>query len=141
MNGMTAASRPVSAGFTLLEVMLVTALVSVLLMLAVPAYREQAMRAHRSVAALELLRAAGCQARLQAQGGSYDTGRCRPADSSRYAYRYETPGQAAATSFTLRAEPRNHQAADACGWLGIDEAGEQRVEHVGAGTARCWSGR
>ncbi|HSM69278.1 MAG TPA: type IV pilin protein [Xanthomonadales bacterium] len=132
--------RP-TRGFSLLEIMIVTLLVSVLLTLAVPAYRDQGSRVYRAIAVGTLLQAASCQEQLRAARGFYDTGACRPADSSHYRYRYEPsePGQTA--TYTLVAEPQGAQSHDECGWLSLDEAGRQAVEQAAAGAARCWSGR
>lgn len=132
--------RP-AGGFSLLEIMIVTLLVSVLLTLAVPAYRDQGSRVYRAVAVGTLLQAASCQEQLRAARGFYDTGACRPADSSHYRYRYEPSEPGQTSTYTLVAEPLAAQSHDECGWLSLDEAGRQVVEQAAAGAARCWSGR
>jgi type IV pilus assembly protein PilE len=128
-------------GYSLLEIMIVLALVAILLTLAVPAYRDQSVRVYRSIAVTQLMQAASCQAQRQASQGYYDTGACQPADSEHYGFRYLDPGDAQAQTYTLLAEPRGRQLADGCGWLGLDHAGAQQVGHEQAGTAKCWSGR
>ena len=132
--------RP-AGGFSLLEIMIVTLLVSILLTLALPAYRDQGSRVHRAIAVGTLLQAASCQEQMRAARGYYDAGGCRPADSSHYRYRYvpSDPGQT--TTYTLVAEPLAAQGHDECGWLSLDQAGRQAVEQAAAGAARCWSGR
>lgn len=130
--------RP-AGGFSLVEVMLVMALITLLISLAVPAYREQVARAHRVVAISALLQAAACQARVQQASGHYDTGRCRPSAGARYRFNYLDPIDA--TGYELRAEPLGGQALDHCGWLSLDHFGRRNVEHAEAGSARCWSGR
>lgn len=126
-------------GFSLVEVMLVMALITVLISLAMPAYREQAARAHRVVAISTLLQAAACQARVRQASGQYDVNRCRPAANQRYHFRYLD--QDGAAGYVLRAEPLDGQAVDHCGWLSLDHTGRRGAEHAEAGSARCWSGR
>ena len=128
-------------GFSLVELLIVTSLMAILLTMAVPAYREQGARAHRSIAVTKLLRAAACQARRRAQSGHYDTGACRPGASERYAFQYQLPGNAQADEYTLMAVPLGPQEADHCGWLSLDHTGYQQVEHLEAGRSKCWSGR
>jgi type IV pilus assembly protein PilE len=127
-------------GFSLVEVMLVTALVAILMALATPSYRDFAMRSHRSQAIAGLLQAGACQERMRATTHIYDTRRCLPADDRYYRYRYEPPGRET-TRFSIFAEPGAAQSGDYCGSLILDQDGKREVGNREADSARCWNGR
>jgi len=133
--------RPIHLGFSLIEVMIVTALLAILVALATPGYRHFSQRAYRSAAIAQLLQVASCQERLRAINGAYDTRTCLPNDDQHYRYRYEVPGEAATLLFKVAAEPYASQATDECGAISLDQYGDRAVGSESAETTRCWSGR
>jgi type IV pilus assembly protein PilE len=130
------------SGFTLVELMIVTALAAILLTLAIPSYRNTMMRVHRAEAIRILNEAALCQQRLRAFSGYYDTGLCRGSESSRYyTLSYSPPDNAETDHFEASAGPKGNQQGDACGAYTLDSDGNHGVDGPGANEARCWESR
>lgn len=127
-------------GFTLLELMMVVAVVGILVSLALPSYQHYMLRAHRSQALGQLLRVAACQERLRAAGGRYDTRRCLPGDAPRYRYAYLAADGGPADAYTIMAYPLGAQAGDPCGAMGIDQAG-RKLAPAAPEAGRCWAAR
>lgn len=126
-------------GFTLVEVMIVAAIVAILFALALPSYRGFLLRTHRTDALAELLQAAACQERQRAAKGQYDKSQCLPATSSRYRFAYGA--SSLPDLYRIEAQPQNGQARDACGRLALDALGRRFAYGAGASAADCWSGR
>ena len=130
------------AGLTLVETLVVVALVAVLLGLAVPSYRQYLQRGHRVEAARALLTVAACQERIRAQKGQYDTTHCGGnGDTEHYRIAITPPGQTSVAFFTAIAVPKKPAEGDLCGSLALDQAGTRRISGDPARTAACWSGR
>lgn len=123
-------------GFTLVELVIVVALLAVLLVLAAPSYRQFVQRAHRVEAIAQLLRVAQCQERTRARTGVYDPASCLPAALPRYAFAYR-PGTGA-QAWAVLAQPQAEQSQDACGTLSLDHLGARQA---GGDAWRCWVGR
>lgn len=125
----------------MLEIMLVTALMAVLVSLAVPAYQSQALRAHRTEAIAALMKAAACQEKLRVASGAYQPGDCRPGETERYRYATEPENGQASLSFRITANPLGKQSADRCGAISLDHNGLRSIENEDADVTRCWSAR
>jgi len=126
---------------TLIELIIVVAVVAILLTIAAPAYRSYTLRVHRTEAIRMLLRASMCQERLAASRGSYDTSRCRPVSAQhRYEIRYSPPDTQGQT-YVASAVPGGAQLADPCGSLILDQSGSRRISATDASVTRCWNGR
>lgn len=126
-------------GWSLAELMLVTAVLGVLLGLATPGYRQHVMRAHRVAAIGQLVRVAQCQER-QRSTATYRADVCLPAPSKSYEFHY-VGTVSATTGFEVRATPIGAQSADGCGALRLDDRGARHADGPGADAGRCWSGR
>ena len=134
--------QPEHRGFGLLELVIAMAVVAVLLGVAIPSYQQYASRAHRAEAIRTLLAAAGCQERIRAQSGYYDTSRCASGlDDRHYSYLIEPVGAPASPTFRLVAIPRASALADGCGSLTLDHTGMRAASGAGASVADCWGGR
>ena len=127
-------------GFSLLELVMVLAVISVLLTLAVPAYQQYVQRAHRAEAIRIMLAFADCQERVRADSGFYDTSRCggNLANGS-YEFRIEPFAVTASLKFTIIAEPHDG-GYDACGELSLNQAGTRGISGEWLRSGKCWSG-
>jgi len=130
------------SGFTLLELMSALLILSILLGLALPSYQRYVQRGQRAEAVRLLLAAAGCQERIRAQSGYYDTTRCLEGfEELHYTLRIEPAEDAAATAFTLIAEPPAGRAEDGCGALSLDQSGGRGITGDASKLKGCWGGR
>ena len=128
-------------GMTLIELVIVVAVVGVLLTLAIPSYQSHLLRVHRTQAVRLLLQAAMCQERLFAIDGKYDTSQCQPAiEQQNYQIAY-LPADQQANSYVATASPRGAQLADPCGTLTLDQSGVRDIAAKNVSVARCWNGR
>jgi len=128
-------------GFTLLELVVVIAIVAILLTIALPSYRAYMLRVHRTEAVRTLLEVAGCQERVFASQGRYDTTRCLPDDLDHYAIRMEPSDEAATLIYTAWADPAGAQQRDPCGSLGLDQAGLRQATGESVDAGKCWYAR
>ena len=79
-------------GMTLIELVIVVAVMGILMATAVPSYQHYMLRVHRSEAIRMLMQASMCQERINASRGSYDTSLCNPAsEHQRYQLAYRSP--------------------------------------------------
>jgi type IV pilus assembly protein PilE len=134
--------KQTQCGVTLIEILVVVALLAVLLRLAVPSYQQYLQRGHRVEAARALYTVAACQERVRAHRGQYDTTRCTDdADTEHYQLMVTPPGQTSVAFYTAIAVPKEPAAGDPCGSLALDQSGARRISGDPARTAACWSGR
>ena len=132
---------PGAPGMSLIEIVIVMALVGILLSLATPNYLQFVARAHRTDAVVQLLSTAACQERIHASRGSYDTRLCLPAAGSHYQLEYDTGEKGQSQLFTVSAHPIGVQTRDRCGALSLNQSGIRGVSAAGADILRCWSSR
>lgn len=146
MKNYSSMRRSVS-GFTLMEIMIVVAIVGILAAFALPAYQEHVRKGKRAEAAAALM--AGAQ-RLEVHHtntGSYCTvpATCAAVDNIAQVFATAIPasgtgyyGIAASNvgthTFTLTATPAESMAGDACGDLTITHTGARGS----ADNALCW---
>ncbi len=141
-------------GITLIELMIVMAVVAILVAIAYPSYQIQVRKARRTEAKTLLLEAQSKQERFFTENNSYAVNmtalgyanNSEPTEDGWYIVTVSgvapggcAPGTATAcTGFTLTAAPQNDQVNDTeCGNFRINELG-QKTE-TGTGTARdCW---
>lgn len=128
-------------GWTLIELVLVIAILAILLAIALPSYQHYMLRVHRSEAIAALLEVAACQERIFAVSGRYDTTHCIPEGLDHYSIRMEPPGEAGSLAFIAWADPAGGQARDGCGSLGLDQTGLRKASGVDADVNLCWRGR
>lgn len=131
-------------GFTLIELMVVVAIVAILVSIALPSYNDAVRKGRRGQAKSDLVELAQRAERFRTVNNTYlgfaltagiDDRSPRVGNTAFYAVALEN--QAAGT-FTLRATPQNGQEADTlCGELTIDQAGVKTESGTGS-LSDCW---
>ena len=144
-------------GFTLVEIMVVLAIVMTIAAIAMPSYTENINRSKRAEAKAQLLEAAQFMQRFYSQNDSYAQNRAGNAvaipdalarvprsaasGSQNYTIGFATPAPTVAT-FTLQAAPRagGSMASDKCGTFTLTQAGQRGLAGNAAGTTAdsCW---
>jgi len=133
--------RRFNDGMTLIELVIVMAVMGILIATAVPSYRSYMLRVHRSEAIRILLQAAMCQERIYASNGNYDTNQCYPAtEYQQYQLSY-SPAESQSGSYLAVATPAGAQLADPCGSLSLDQNGARDISGENISTMKCWNGR
>ena len=129
-------------GFTALEILVVVAITAILLSLAIPSFQQYLLRGHRAEAVHSILAIAGCQERIRAATGYYDTNRCIDEFANdRYVFSLSPAGEPRALAFTATAMPVGDHNPDYCGSLGIDQAGTRSIGGDPENLSACWGGR
>lgn len=133
-------------GFTLLEVIVVVAIVAILSSIALPNYNEHVRRSERVAARAVLLEAANWMERHFSMHHTYlgsddripelpeDLNRSPKSGAARYAIRL-TAGKTQATAYELSAAPGR---PDKCGTFTLDHTGARGLIGNTAPLAECW---
>lgn len=138
-DGRACCASKQASGFTLIELMIVVAIIGILASIAYPAYQQYILRANRAEAQAILTETAQFMERYFTTNGTYKDGAIlsavSPKGASGSAIKYDisfsvTPS---ATAFTLQAAPAGAQASDSCGTLTLSNTGAQTPT-----TAGCW---
>lgn len=129
-------------GFTLIELMIVVAVVAILAAIAYPSFNDAVRKSRRGQAKADLVEYAQIAERFRTINNTYagfDTQYSLPGQSPREAgapERYRLTYAANGATFTITATPQGPQAVDTCGTLSINQAG---VKTNSAGTlSQCW---
>lgn len=127
-----------SRGFTLIELMIVIAVVAILMAIAVPAYNDQVQKSRRADAISELLTTAQTLERCYTRTNSYQNCLTSNTFDSDEGY-YTVTATVSAAAFDLSAAPKSgtSQEGDACGTYTLDHIGNRSAS---SSTDRCWGG-
>ena len=129
-----------AAGMTLIELMIVVAIVGILAMIAGPAWNDQVIKSRRADARNTLLAAQIEQEQYRANNLTYATsmsslGMGSYDSTSRDYYRLEVVS-ADATSFLITATPNGNQTNDStCNVFAVRQTGPETTNYAGAS---CW---
>jgi type IV pilus assembly protein PilE len=138
-----------SSGFTLIELVIAVAIVSILAAIAFPSYQTYLRKSRRSDAESFMADVVAKEQQFLLDRRTYATsitdttangglGLSVPSSVSTY-YSFSSPNVTVVTStipptFTLKLTPKGTQASDTCGWLQIDQFGNKSA----SGGSTCW---
>jgi len=130
-------------GFSLIELMIVVAVIGILAAIAYPSYQDQIVKSRRAEGKAKLLEVAQALEKCKTLYGSYDNANCaahgvvtggktQPSASGFYAV---SATATSATAFTLQAVPTPTDAV--CGTLTLDQTGTKGESGTGT-VPDCW---
>ncbi len=129
------------SGFTLIELMIVVAIVGILSAIAYPSYAEYIRRGHRAEARAGLLQAAQWLERSATATGTYPLTVAFPANLKAVPNnRYDIAVVSDGATFTLTATPKGAQTGDKCGNYTLTNTGLRGAKGATTGdiVTECW---
>lgn len=132
-----------NGGFTLIELMIVVAIVGILSAVAYPSYAEYVRRGHRSEARAGLLQAQQWMERGVTATGTYPLKAAFPTALTKVpGDRYDISlASADGATYTLTATPKGAQTVDKCGNYTLNQTGLRGAKGATTGdiVTECWN--
>ena len=133
-------------GFTLIELMIVVAVIGILAAIAFPSYQEHVAKARRADAQAALMELAQFMERHYTTAGGYQLNgnsggnavlpfTTAPKDGGNVFYNLSFTDAITSQAYTLRAVPANSMADDRCGTLTLESTGRRGAD---GDMADCW---
>ena len=140
-------SKAKQGGFTLIEVMIVVAIIGLLAAIGYPSYQAHVAKAKRADAQASLMELAQFMERYYTANGRYTQANGSAPDlpfteapkdpgAKNYTLAFVANSPTAST-YTLTATPKNSMANDACGTLTLSNTGA-KGQAASATAAECW---
>jgi type IV pilus assembly protein PilE len=127
-------------GFTLIEILIVVAIVAILAAIALPSYRSSILKSRRADAIQVLSEGAVIMERCYAQNFSYNAACANTPPAVSAQGFYTVALTSGATTFTLTASAKGTQVGDTlCQTFSVDQAGQKiGLDSGGAQQSGCW---
>ena len=138
--------KPKSSGFSLLELIIVVAIVGIVSAVAIPSYLDHIRKTRRGDAHAAMLALSNALERYYIDARSFEDA---PSPGDLYSSKSPVDGSetyyiltitSTRRTFTVKAEPKNNQADDKCGTLTLTRSGVKGVEGASSGFDAdiCW---
>lgn len=125
-------------GFTLIELMIVTAVIGILVAIAYPSYQNSLIKGSRAAAKSYLLEVAQKQQQFLLDSRAYGTkaeleaaGLVEPKEFTNFYTLTVTPSAGPPPSFTALATPKSGTRQTSDGWLQVSESGNKTSQIAG----------
>ena len=125
-------------GFTLIELMIVVAIIGILTSVAYPSYVKYIQKSKRSEAQVALLSMATAMEQWRVENNNDYTGVATSDIATSSAKNYTFSLSSDKTTYTLTAIPVSPQDDDDCGVLSLDSKGTKGAKKATADVADCW---
>jgi len=130
--------RTQQQGFTLIELMIVVAIIGIIAAIAYPSYQQHVIKSYRTTAAGCVIELAQAMERQFTSSMNYPNvlpvRSCTTESNLDDRYVFALDGDnSSGTTFRITATPQGAQAGDACGTLALRHTGQRE-----AGQADCW---